>query len=120
MRVATRISKETAGRLAAKRSVVHPCKAVMHRFGVPLALVLGALAILLSYVVVVLLGWRDYAGLIAGMYISEDHTFDMLRCAAFLSCYFGAVVVAPILLIAAPVWSLLHACLTRRSRSPST
>ena len=119
MRVATRISRDLARRRTLRSSVVHPLKAVMHRFGVPLALAIAATAILLGYALSLVLGWRDYVAVVSGTFASEDHNLDMVRCVAFLGFYFGAVVVAPILLIAAPVWSLLDAYLLRRRSSRS-
>ena len=73
------------------------------------AFCLRALALLGCYAVVHVLGWRDYVGFLSGTYAADGpmRTLSPLLGTLYMVAYLGAVVLAPIYLIAAGIIALL-------------
>jgi hypothetical protein len=61
-----------------------------------MALVLGG-----GYLVVGLLGWREFTTVLSGTFPTGDQVADGLRGTVYLLFHFGCLVAAPILVIAA-------------------
>lgn len=79
-------------------------------------LLLLALGVLLGlgYLVLHLQGWRQYATVLSGTFPSGNRDADTLRAFAYIASYFGAVVAAPILAIAAMLLAILERLFLKR------
>ncbi len=75
-----------------------------------------AMVFALGYLIVHLLGWREMTTVLSGTYPSGDRGQDEFRAACYLAFYFGFVVAAPILVLAAGAFALVERQLLPRSR----
>ena len=75
---------------------------------IPRCLLTLGLLIGVGYMVVALLGWREYTTVLSGTLPTGDKTLDCLRALAYLAMYFGAIVLAPICALAAGILVVLE------------
>ena len=78
-------------------------------------MLLGAAFLLAGFGAVSLLGWRESTTLLSGTYASPNVVLETMSCGLYLAFYFGAVVLAPILVIAAGFHTILVRALRSRS-----
>lgn len=81
----------------------------------PFGLTIRALVIVLSFLVFHSLGWRDHTTFISGSQVGVDteRGISILIGVAYMTAYFGAVLVSPILLLAALVLKLWNAIVSK-------
>ena len=77
------------------------------RWFTPWGFVTIAAVLAIGYLVVHLLGWREYAGFLSGTLPSGGSEFRVVLGLLYVVAYFGFVLAMPILLIAAGVFALL-------------
>jgi hypothetical protein len=74
----------------------------------PTGMILRALLIALSFAICHALGWREYTTFISGSQadVVMDRSVSTLCAVAYMAAYFGSVLIAPVLLLAAIIINL--------------
>ena len=77
----------------------------------PLGLTTRALLLVLAYLICHWLGWREHTTFLSGSQVGvdADRGLSILIGVGYMAAYFGAVLVSPILLLAAIVLKLWNA-----------
>lgn len=84
----------------------------------PVSFLAGAAVITLALAGVELAGWREHTTFLSGTAITvqSEYASSVLRGILYLLAYFGAVLIAPILVLGAGIFALL----SRRKKAPDS
>jgi hypothetical protein len=86
----------------------------------PAGLAARAMVFLLGFAIIYALGWREHTTILSGTPTTEaiGHSTSATLGVVYICAYLGAVVVAPILLLASALLAALHRCLYKQPTLP--